>query len=89
MLVGSEALNEHVVYIHFDRLTDVFSEHMIYQSLVLSIQKIKEGKARGSINQLIDSKEGETFFGISLVEICEVYTHTPLLRGFFFYHNHI
>lgn len=34
MLVDSEALNEHVVYIHFDRLTDVFSEHMIYQSLV-------------------------------------------------------
>lgn len=34
MLVGGEALDEHVIHIYLNRLTEVFGEHSIHQSLV-------------------------------------------------------
>ena len=38
------------------------------------------------IHQLIYSRHRERVFGISLIEICKVYTHVPLPR--FLFHHH-
>ena len=58
--------------------------------LVISLKGIQENHPRMAyhcIYQLIYSRHRERVFGTSLIEICEVHTHTPFPSLLFHHHR--